>query len=433
MAKYRFDYQLAEECARAFSISTGLGCTVSGADGAILYEHGPGCGSCGLCRSAGLSPDNCIRAHIYGMTEAERFGGKYIYFCPLGLTCFVSPIIGEEGSTAKITVGPFLMVELQDFIDCELTENLHLDDASRSEVIALLSAVPNVLPQKVQELSVLLFMAVGFMNNVSAENRLLETERSDLLQGQISSYISELKTHETPPRYPFEKERQLLQAISHCDRNGAHRQLRELLASLLANGGGNQEWLRQRTGELIVLISRAAAENGAEEEQTLFFIQRCQKTIPTLKNFHDLSIWLFDATVSFLDGLFAYPDAKHANTIHRCIQYIGTNYSKPLTLEETAKSVFLSPDYLNRIFRQETGSTFHQYLTNVRITKAKELIRRTDLRLTDISLMVGYEDQSYFTRVFKRTVGITPGKYAANVSTPEKTRKPEKSRASQNR
>lgn len=96
MKKEAFDHQLADECARAFSASTGLGCTVSDTSGKILFEHGPGCGSCGLCRAAGLPAENCIRAHHYGMVEAERFGGKYIYFCPFGLTCFVSPIIGEE-------------------------------------------------------------------------------------------------------------------------------------------------------------------------------------------------------------------------------------------------------------------------------------------------------------------------------------------------
>ena len=86
--------------------------------------------------------------------------------------------------------------------------------------------------------------------------------------------------------------------------------------------------------------------------------------------------------------------------------------------------VCLSPDYLSRIFRQETGISFHQYLNNVRITKAKELIRTTALRLTDISQMVGYDDQSYFTKVFKRTAGIAPGEYvkkyrgASSVRTP---------------
>ena len=92
MTQEKFDYQLADECSRAFCASTGLGCTVSDTEGRLLFEHGYGCHSCGLCRAAGLPDENCIRAHNYGMMEAERFGGKYIYFCPLGLTCFVSPI-----------------------------------------------------------------------------------------------------------------------------------------------------------------------------------------------------------------------------------------------------------------------------------------------------------------------------------------------------
>ena len=133
MDKYEFDHALAFECARSFSVSTGLGCTVSDISGKILYSCGCSVGNCPLADTTGISHADCIRAHNYGMTEAERFGGKYIYFCPLGLTCFVSPIIGEEGSMAKITVGPFLMVELQDFIDCELTENLHLEDAQKEQ------------------------------------------------------------------------------------------------------------------------------------------------------------------------------------------------------------------------------------------------------------------------------------------------------------
>ena len=109
-----------------------------------------------------------------------------------------------------------------------------------------------------------------------------------------------------------------------------------------------------------------------------------------------------------LENLAAWPDVRHANIIHRCIQHIGAGYQERLTLEDTARMVCLSPDYLSRIFRQETGISFHQYLNNVRITKAKELIRTTALRLTDISQMVGYDDQSYFTKVFKRTAGSLP-------------------------
>ena len=414
MTQEKFDYQLADECSRAFCASTGLGCTVSDTEGRLLFEHGYGCHSCGLCRAAGLPDENCIRAHNYGMMEAERFGGKYIYFCPLGLTCFVSPIIGEAGSMAKITVGPFLMVELQDFIDCELKENLHLDALTRERVVSLLKKVPQIMPQKVQELSILLFMAVGFLNNVSAENRMLAIERSDLLQGQISGYISQLKNSRSP-RYPFELERSLLESLAQGDKPGTLQKLQEYLAALFAAGGGNPAWMNQKALELIVLLSRTLMEKGADEQQTLFWLQRCQKEVSQRKNFHDLSAWLYETLSDLLDRTAGYADARHANIIHRCIQYIGTGYAEHLTLESAARALFLSPDYLSRIFSKETGTSFNRYLNNVRITKAKELIRSGNLRLTDISQMVGYDDQSYFTKVFRRITGMSPHEYRKKV------------------
>ena len=414
MTQEKFDYQLADECSRAFCASTGLGCTVSDTEGRLLFEYGYGCHSCGLCRAAGLPDENCIRAHNYGMMEAERFGGKYIYFCPLGLTCFVSPIIGEAGSMAKITVGPFLMVELQDFIDCELKENLHLDALTRERVVSLLKKVPQIMPQKVQELSILLFMAVGFLNNVSAENRMLAIERSDLLQGQISGYISQLKNSRSP-RYPFELERSLLESLAQGDKPGTLQKLQEYLAALFAAGGGNPAWMNQKALELIVLLSRTLTEKGADEQQTLFWLQRCQKEVSQRKNFHDLSAWLYETLSDLLDRTAGYADARHANIIHRCIQYIGTGYAEHLTLESAARALFLSPDYLSRIFSKETGTSFNRYLNNVRITKAKELIRSGNLRLTDISQMVGYDDQSYFTKVFRRITGMSPNEYRKKV------------------
>ena len=412
MENFKFDHKLACECAKAFSVSTGLGCTVSDISGNILYTHGCGVGNCPLAGLTNISHADCIRTHNYGMNEAERFGGKYIYFCPLGLTCFVSPIIGDEGSMAKITVGPFLMVDLQDFIYCELTENLHLDSTQIEAVLESLKQIPKIEPNCVQELSVLLFMTVGFMNNVSAENKLLKDERSNLLQGQINAYITELKQESASMHYPFKKEQEFLQAIAQHDLENTHLLLKELLAYLFAQSGANLAWIKDRTLELLTLVSRTAIEQGAEEEQTLLWLENSKKMLSLQINFSALSDSLFDTITSFLDGLFLYPYAKHTNLIHKCIQYISQNYTECLTLEETAKALAHSPDYLSRIFKQETGVTFNHYVNNFRIEKAKKLIRNTNLRLTDISQMVGYVDQSYFTKVFRRITRMSPSEYS---------------------
>ncbi|MBQ4564484.1 MAG: helix-turn-helix domain-containing protein [Lachnospiraceae bacterium] len=412
MKKHPFNHKLASECAKAFNVSTGLGCTVSDLSGNILTEYGCGYGCCPVCQAAGLAKESGIHAHNYGLAEAERFGGKYIYFCPLGLTFMVSPIIGETRSMAKITAGPFLMVELQDYIDYELTENLHFDSEVIKKILPLIANIPFIEPAKARELSNLLFMAVGFMNNVSAEYNLLKRESAELLQGQISSYITELKHQSNPSRYPFEKESSLLQAISRHNSTDAEHQVQEYLAALFTNSGGDLDWIKARISEMTVLASRAAVEQGASEKQILIFLQSCQKQLATQQNFSALSTWLLDTVLRFINEMAVDPDIKHANIIHRCIQHISTRYTEHLTLEEMASIISFSPDYLSRIFRQETGITFNQYVNHVRIAKAKELIRHSDLRLTDISQMTGFDDQSYFTKVFRRMEGMSPREYA---------------------
>ena len=130
------------------------------------------------------------------------------------------------------------MVEKQDFIACELTENVRLTEAQKQAAVQVLENIPFVPTERVTQLSVLLFMAVGFMNNVSAENRMMESGHSEELQGQITSYILELKQEEAPPPYPFEKEHVLLQCVARKDRDGARRLLNELLEMCIRDSLG---------------------------------------------------------------------------------------------------------------------------------------------------------------------------------------------------
>lgn len=408
MREEAFDKKLAEECARAFSLSTGLGCTLSDKEGNTFADFGYSCEKCRLCEVMGGTRTGCIRAHIYGMTEAARFGGKYIYFCPRGLTCFVSPILSEYGAEAKITVGPFIMVERQDFIDCELIENARLSGDPLEAAVRVVEDIPLAAPERVNQLSTLLFMAVGFLNNVSAENRLLQSRRSDAIQGQITAYIQTLKQEGDTRDYPFELERKLLQSIAQQEREESQRLLNELLGAILFAGGADIELVKARVYELLVLISRTAINNGADPQRTLRLNQEALSGMIHFHSIDSLCLWLSGALSGFMDELFTFSDAKHANVIHRCIQYIGEHYSEPITLREAAEHVYLTPPYLCRIFKKETGVTFNEYLNRIRVNKAKELLANRKLRLTDISLLAGFEDQSYFTKVFKRITGMLP-------------------------
>ncbi|MEM1486045.1 response regulator [Oscillospiraceae bacterium PP1C4] len=96
------------------------------------------------------------------------------------------------------------------------------------------------------------------------------------------------------------------------------------------------------------------------------------------------------------------------------IQYVKENYMKEITLDEVAKRVCVSPNYFSRMFKNEFNQSFIDYLTNVRIETAKKIISNTDKNICDICWEVGYNDPNYFTKVFKKVVGLTPSEYKGN-------------------
>ena len=80
-------------------------------------------------------------------------------------------------------------------------------------------------------------------------------------------------------------------------------------------------------------------------------------------------------------------------------------------LQDVAGEVGMSQSHFSTVFAQETGITFTQYLTGLRIGKAKELLAATDMRSSEIALAVGYNDAHYFSYLFKKQTGVTPSEY----------------------
>lgn len=87
------------------------------------------------------------------------------------------------------------------------------------------------------------------------------------------------------------------------------------------------------------------------------------------------------------------------------------NYNEPITIEDLSREVALSPYYLIRSFRQIYKQTPHQYLMGQRIAKAKELLRNSDLSITDICMEVGFESLGSFSTLFSKVVGLSPSAY----------------------
>ena len=104
-------------------------------------------------------------------------------------------------------------------------------------------------------------------------------------------------------------------------------------------------------------------------------------------------------------------EEKNKNYVQSAEQYIRSNFARDIALSDCAEYVGISPYYLSHIFKDKTGRTFIEYLTEVRINYARELCLDQNLSIKDISERCGYLNTTYFYKVFKKIVGSTIGEY----------------------
>ena len=98
--------------------------------------------------------------------------------------------------------------------------------------------------------------------------------------------------------------------------------------------------------------------------------------------------------------------------IRKAKAFIDDRYADPkLTLREVAGHVALSNNHFCTVFSQETGVTFTEYLTSVRLARARDLLRDKQMRTSDVAFAVGYNDPHYFSYLFKKNIGTSPREY----------------------
>ena len=105
---------------------------------------------------------------------------------------------------------------------------------------------------------------------------------------------------------------------------------------------------------------------------------------------------------------------QYKSMLKRALHYIDQNYTdENLSLNAVAKAANISPNYFSGVFSQEMGQTFVEYLTEKRMARAKELLRYSGKRSSEVAYEVGYRDPRYFSFLFKKTQGCTPSSYRA--------------------
>lgn len=185
--------------------------------------------------------------------------------------------------------------------------------------------------------------------------------------------------------------------------------------SFSARGADSPGPARVLAAELVALCGRAALEGGADpgqirplQEQVLQWLTAGPKDGPSPGE-------LGETFAGFARDAAALARTAHSErrrgVIKRALACIQAGFTRPLTLEDVARQVHVSPYYLSHLLSRESGRSFTDHLTELRMGRARELLVSTELSVGEIAAEVGLSDGNYLARVFKRETGLTPSEY----------------------
>lgn len=378
---------------------------------------------CRIVRGSTAGLRRCNKERRRSLKIAIETGQSYISLCHAGVVLVCVPIMDKDKALGGIFFGKCLWEPVTQILVKDVEKRLNGIRVNRKKLTAAIRELPFIQGRKINEAAQFLF---DLLYEVAAfDPRVIRwrRERSEQ-QSQIGEFIQERKKLGTEWHYPLKSERELMGKVKIGDRTGAKEILNSILGTILFKTIGDLGILKARLLELLSILSRSAVEGGVNIDVMLEKNLTYLNKVMQISNQEDLCAWISTALNEFIELVYSSQDARKVSQIRPAINYIDANYDKPIILADVAKASHLSISRLAHIFKEQMGITIIDYLTSVRIERAKQLLLATDQNCTEICFQVGYNNQSYFTRTFKGLVGMTPRHFRVRNQRKEKISAP---------
>ena len=372
---------------------------------------------CLYCTCANRSGGHCRETHISAMREASRCGKPCIYQCELGLLFWVSPIFSEGEFSGALRGSGYISGS----VDRAAFAQKGNGAIPPEEFARRVAALPCGDTEKIESLAEMLQLCAESLSTGRENYHELLRLRSEQ-QASLSALIDELKTKYPQgsgiPGYPLETERQLIAALHRGDKKETEKLLNELLAMLVFSNPDNFKNIQLRALELAILLTRAGINSGSNTamENNAHYLKRIQEA----KAIEEITGTLHGIIENIAGQITSFQGIPHALAMRKAEAYIRENLSRKITLREISKVAGLSAPYFSTIFKEEMGENLSRYINRLRVERASTMLLETNVSLSEISSECCFQDQSWFSKIFKSFTGISPGRYrnqGGNLST----------------
>ncbi len=211
------------------------------------------------------------------------------------------------------------------------------------------------------------------------------------------------------------EEQKLLSAVRRKNVEEARKIINTILIGVYEHGNRNFELLKPLVLEMVVQMYRAAIEEGADPAELLGVNTAFLGDLLEVDNEYDLYTRLSRWLDVFVNVGFGEQKQQLPRSLAPALLYMRRNLDKPLSRDRVARVCNLSPSYFSRLLKASTGYTFSELLNRTRTDYACTLLEKTALSASEITFATGFNDQSYFTKIFKQFQGTTPGAFRQRI------------------
>ncbi|WP_158299431.1 helix-turn-helix domain-containing protein [Paenibacillus antri] len=230
--------------------------------------------------------------------------------------------------------------------------------------------------------------------------------------GEILSYaaVSGSRDEDRPYHYPYESEKRLLQALLQSNEAECGAIVEDISREVIDRKLGKsaiQQLYFQLGGEIVKTVARTGGDAAAifgEQSDAMLALSRAQTV-------REMERCIRDMCALVLEHNRVKRERMNDVTLRLAMEFMENHYNNNISVDTVADYVQRSTSFLSRIFKEATGQTVNDYLIQLRIRRAKELLANPALSLEDICRDIGYANVSYFSKLFKSRTGLTPGQF----------------------
>ncbi|WP_175638358.1 helix-turn-helix domain-containing protein [Metabacillus schmidteae] len=314
-----------------------------------------------------------------------------------------------------LLIGPFSTYEITESMILGLMKDYQLPITIQEELVLYFSQFKHLNQNEIFSLCRLIYYLI-YKKNLDPEH--LKTYIEDPLKFEstdIEALIRDRRINES-----FHMDYREEQLIWQCIKEGNKERLQDHLNNIKIEGIGTLSKLSQirniKNHAIIsvALATRAAIDGGLYPEIAFtmsdFYIQKIEETLELKK----INLINQDCLFSFVDRINENKNNNQSKPVQVCKNYIFNHIFDQISVQDLAEKVNLNQVYLSQLFKKETGYPIGKYIQIEKLKESQKLLIQTDLSVADICMMLQFNDQSYFTSIFRKYTGQTPNQFRKN-------------------